>query len=92
MKTVYWSEEGDEAEEWPLCDGCYEEVVGEVLSCPVRSTRGALVPLAERGRACGTSVTSGEAAAGGTPRPGRVLFASFAVGRCRIRGVLPCCQ
>ena len=31
MKTVYRSEEGDEAEEWPLCDGCYGEVADQVL-------------------------------------------------------------
>jgi hypothetical protein len=31
MKTVYWPEEGDDAEEWPLCDGCYAEVAHEVL-------------------------------------------------------------
>ena len=34
MKTVYWPEDGDEAEEWPLCDGCYEEVAAEVLIIP----------------------------------------------------------
>ncbi len=31
MKTIYRSEEGDAAEEWPLCDGCYGEVADEVL-------------------------------------------------------------
>jgi hypothetical protein len=31
MKTLYRSEEGDAAEEWPLCDGCYGEVADEVL-------------------------------------------------------------
>jgi hypothetical protein len=30
MKTVYWPEEGDEAEEWPLCERCYEVVSEEV--------------------------------------------------------------
>jgi len=34
MKTVVWPEEGDEAEEWPLCEGCYEEVAEEVLIVP----------------------------------------------------------
>ncbi len=34
MKTVYWIEDGDEAEEWPLCDECYGEVVNEVLIVP----------------------------------------------------------
>ena len=31
MKTLYRSEEGDAAEEWLLCDGCYGEVADEVL-------------------------------------------------------------
>ena len=31
MKTVYWPKDGDEAEEWPLCDGCYGEVADEVM-------------------------------------------------------------
>ena len=31
MKTVYWLEEGDEAEEWPLCESCYGEVADEVM-------------------------------------------------------------
>ncbi len=34
MKTVYWPEEGDEAEEWPLCEGCHGSVAGEVLIIP----------------------------------------------------------
>ena len=34
MKTVYWPEEGDEAEEWPLCEGCHGDVAGEVLIVP----------------------------------------------------------
>jgi len=34
MKTVYWPEEGDEAEEWPLCERCYEVVSEEVLIVP----------------------------------------------------------
>ena len=34
MKTVHWPEEGDYAEEWPLCEGCYAEVAGEVLIVP----------------------------------------------------------
>ncbi len=31
MKTVYWIDEGEETEEWPLCDGCYGEVADEVM-------------------------------------------------------------
>jgi hypothetical protein len=34
MPTVYWPEEGDEAEEWPLCPDCHGEVAGEVLIVP----------------------------------------------------------
>jgi len=34
MPTVYWPSEGDDAKEWPLCDGCYDEVAGEVLIVP----------------------------------------------------------
>jgi hypothetical protein len=34
LKTVYWPEEGDEAEEWELCQGCFEEVADEVLIVP----------------------------------------------------------
>ncbi len=34
MKTVYWPEEGDEADEWPLCEGCHGDVAGEVLIVP----------------------------------------------------------
>jgi hypothetical protein len=34
MKTVYWPEEGDWAEEWPLCEKCYAEVADEVLIVP----------------------------------------------------------
>ena len=33
-KTVYWPEDGDEGEEWPLCDRCYEGVAGEVVIVP----------------------------------------------------------
>jgi len=32
--TVYWLEEGDEAEEWPLCRECYAAVKDEVLIVP----------------------------------------------------------
>lgn len=34
MKTVYWREEGDEAERSFLCPGCYEEVADEVMIVP----------------------------------------------------------
>ncbi len=34
MPTVYWPEEGEEAEEWPLCPDCHGEVAGEVLIIP----------------------------------------------------------
>jgi hypothetical protein len=34
MPTVYWPEDGDDAEEWPLCRDCYEAVKGEVLIVP----------------------------------------------------------
>ena len=34
MPTVYWLEEGEEAEEWPLCEGCYREVASEVMIVP----------------------------------------------------------
>lgn len=34
MKTVYWPCEGDEAEEWALCDDCHADVAGEVLIVP----------------------------------------------------------
>lgn len=34
MKTVYWPSEGEEAEEWQLCEGCYAEVTGKVLIVP----------------------------------------------------------
>ena len=34
MPMVYWPEEGYEAQEWPLCSGCYGAVAGEVLIVP----------------------------------------------------------
>ena len=34
MPTVYWLAEGEEAEEWPLCQECYAEVAGEVMIVP----------------------------------------------------------
>ncbi len=34
MKTTYRPEEGDEAEEWPLCESCYGPVAAEVLIVP----------------------------------------------------------
>ena len=34
MRTCYWPGDGEEAEEWPLCDSCYEEVADEVLIIP----------------------------------------------------------
>ena len=32
--TVYWREDGGEAEEWPLCGECYEAVKDEVMIVP----------------------------------------------------------
>jgi hypothetical protein len=40
MKTVYWPSEGEEAEEWQLCEGCYAEVTGKVLIVPGPTTPG----------------------------------------------------
>jgi hypothetical protein len=34
MKTCRWVEDGDDAEELALCQGCYAEVAGEVLVVP----------------------------------------------------------
>ena len=34
MKTVYWPEDGDEAEEWSLCERCYRDVAGGVFIVP----------------------------------------------------------
>ena len=34
MKTVVWREDGDDAEEWALCQECYAEVAGEVMIVP----------------------------------------------------------
>jgi len=34
MKVCYWPAEGEAAEEWPLCDGCYAEVAAEVWIVP----------------------------------------------------------
>jgi hypothetical protein len=34
MPTVCWPVEGDWAEEWPLCPGCYGEVADEVMIVP----------------------------------------------------------
>ncbi len=47
MPTVYWPEEGDDAEEWPLCPSCFAEVAGEVLIVPG--------PVAGFGRCSGCS-------------------------------------
>ncbi|MBA2344985.1 MAG: hypothetical protein H0V83_07875 [Rubrobacter sp.] len=34
MKTGFWIAEGDAAEEWPMCEDCFGEVVDEVFIVP----------------------------------------------------------
>jgi hypothetical protein len=34
MKTCFWPEDGDDAEEWPLCPSCFAAVADEVLIVP----------------------------------------------------------